>query len=708
MTIEATDDLDARALAAPDSNPYRNGAMARARGDGVDPLTVDDDVHADGLRFMDHVSRFVGLAVAQLYIFCVVVTVYEIVARTLFNAPTPWAFEIVMTACATAWTLSAGYITLKRRHIGITVFYVMGTDRSRWWLDTIAYAVGVVALFLLIDDALVRSLHSIGLVERSGSSFNGPQPVILKTMLVVGGALYLAQLFVNLYRHFSGGLAKAIIAAIAAFVFVRFGLTILLDAGVENSIIQGLHDLYGTLGQPFNPKEYINPRSWGLGWVSLAMVAMLFLLMMTGMPLGIVTLFVSVMVALAFFGPKGLYLVSTNAFGLLEKYPLVAVPLFVLMASILEKAGVAEDLFDAMSIFSKGLRGGVAVQTIVVAVILAAMSGVMGGEIVMLGLVALPQMLRLGYNPKIAIGVVCASGVLATLIPPSIIMIVYGLSANVAIGDLFMAGATPGIMLAVFYGIYVVTRCYLNHDLAPTAAEIAVKQGYATRMDGNKTIAVIACIILIFGVMGSIYAGIASVTEAAGVGVVGSIIVALVRNNFSWTLLQQALAGTMSTVGTIVWLLIGAIAFVGIYNLIGGANFMRSLFADLGLPALGIVFVMMGILVILGTFMEWIAIVFITVPVFAPVIRTMAPELGLEPDWAAVWFGVLFVMNMQIYFLSPPFGPACFWLKSVAPPQISLQQIFAAVLPFIALQIIGMLLVMFLPEVSLWFPRWLS
>jgi tripartite ATP-independent transporter DctM subunit len=360
-----------------------------------------------------------------------------------------------------------------------------------------------------------------------------------------------------------------------------------------------------------------------------------------------------------------------------------------------------------MSIFAGNLRGGVAVQTVAVAVVLAAMSGVMGGEIVMLGLVALPQMLRLGYDTKIAVGVICAAGSLATLIPPSIIMIVYGLSANVALGDLFLAGAAPGLLLALFYATYVVIRCYANHDLAPTAAEVAEIKG-ETVMTFEKRLAVIMCIALIACVMGSIYAGIASVTEAAGVGVFGAIFVALVRNRFNWHMLQEGLAGTMSTVGTIIWLIIGAVAFVGIYNLIGGANFMRSLFADLGLPALGIIFVMMGILVILGTFMEWIAIVFITVPVFAPVIRDMAPELGLDPDWAAVWFGVLFVMNMQIYFLSPPFGPACFWLKSVAPPHITLQQIFAAVLPFIALQIIGVIIIMIFPEVALWLPRALS
>ncbi len=175
-----------------------------------------------------------------------------------------------------------------------------------------------------------------------------------------------------------------------------------------------------------------------------------------------------------------------------------------------------------------------------------------------------------------------------------------------------------------------------------------------------------------------------------------------------WGLLQQALAGTMSTVGTIIWLILGAVSFVGIFNLVGGGDFMRSLFLDLGLPPLGVILVMMGILVVLGTFMEWIAIVFITVPVFAPVVKTMAPELGLEPDMAAVWFGVLFVMNIQIYFLSPPFGPACFWLKSVAPKDITLQEIFVSVLPFIALQIIGLILVMLVPDIALWLPRVLS
>ena len=661
-------------------------------------------------RGVDHVSRFIGLAVGNLYLLCAFVTLYEVIARYAFNSPTQWAFEVVMVLCATAWMLSAGYVTLYKRHIGITVFYIIATPQTRWRLDLFAMIVGVFALYLLTSDTLIRALESIDLVERGGTGWNSPLPMILKTILVVGLFMYLIQLLMNLSRHFQNRAIEYAVLALTGLIVARYGLQIGHHYLGEASIFGVIDKSFIEFGEIFNPKEYIDVRSYGIGVVSLGIVATLLLLMMTGMPLGIVTLIISVVCAFLFFGPKGLYLVSTNAFGLLEKYPLVAVPLFVLMATILERAGIAEDLFDAMSVFAGNLRGGVAVQTTIVAVILAAMSGVMGGEIVMLGLVALPQLLRLKYDRKMAIGLICAAGALATLIPPSIVMIVYGLSADVAIGDLFAAGFIPGLMLATFYVTYVLVRCNINPSLAPTAAEVAQMEGIepSKGLSPNRMRAVILCIILIATVMGSIYGGIASVTEAAGVGVFGAIIVAAVRHQFNYTLLRDSLANTMTVVGTIIWLILGAVAFVGLYNLIGGAAFMRSLFEGLGLPPLGIVFVMMGILVILGTFMEWIAIIFITVPVFAPVVRDLGPQLGMEPSWAAVWFGILFVMNIQIYFLSPPFGPACFWLKSVAPKDITLQEIFVAVLPFIVLQIIGMLLVMFFPQIALWLPQTLN
>ncbi len=436
----------------------------------------------------------------------------------------------------------------------------------------------------------------------------------------------------------------------------------------------------------------------GIGTITILMVVALLVLMMTGMPLGISTLVVSIGLTLMKFGPPGLFLVASNVVEVLHNYSLVAVPLFVLMSSILERSGVAEDLFNAMSIVSGNIRGGVAVQTTLVSVILAAMTGVIGGEIVMLGLIALPQMMRLGYDRKLTMGTICASGILATLIPPSIVMIVFAFSAGISITDLFLAGVTPGLMYATMFIVYILLRCRLQPHLAPLPPE---ELRNLTGMEKLLLLrGLILPLLLIVWVMGSIYAGIASVTEAAGVGVFGAIFTAFVRRRLSWTMILDAVERTMYTMGRIIWLILGAVSLVGIYNVIGGTIFMKTLLTGLELPPLGIVIVMMLILMLLGTFMEWIAIVFITVPIFAPVIV----DLGFDP----VWFGILFVMNMQIYFLSPPFGPAAFWLKSVAPEDVTLQEIFLGVLPFIGLQTIGMFLVLFFPSIAMWLPRLLS
>ncbi|MBC8159272.1 MAG: TRAP transporter large permease subunit [Alphaproteobacteria bacterium] len=435
-----------------------------------------------------------------------------------------------------------------------------------------------------------------------------------------------------------------------------------------------------------------------VGTITVLMIVALMLLMLTGMPLGITTLVVSIGITLFKFGEPGLFLVASNVLDVLYKYPLVAVPLFVLMASILERSGVAEDLFNAMAVISGNIRGGVAVQTTLVAVIMAAMTGVVGGEIVMLGLIALPQMLRLGYDRKLAMGTICASGILATLIPPSIVMIVYGFSAGISITDLFLAGITPGVMYASMFILYILLRCNLQPHLAPLPPDELQDLSLAENAALMKGL--ILPLLLVGWVMGAIYGGIASVTEAAAVGVFGAILTAAVRRHLSWTMILDAIERTMYTMGRIMWLILGAVSLVGIYNNTGGAHFMKSLLFGLDLPPLGIIVVMMLILMLLGTFMEWIAIVFITVPIFAPVVV----DLGFDP----VWFGILFVMNMQIYFLSPPFGPAAFWLKSVAPEDVTLQEIFAGVLPFIGLQVTGMFLVLFFPEIAMWLPAWVN
>ena len=432
----------------------------------------------------------------------------------------------------------------------------------------------------------------------------------------------------------------------------------------------------------------------GIETITLLVVGTMILLMVAGVPLAWVTMVLAVGCTLGWLGPAGLPLVASRVYGFVNEYVFVAVPLFVLMACVLERSGVAKDLYDAMRLFAGRLPGGVAVQTTLVAMVMAAMTGIIGGEIVLLGLIALPQMLRLGYDRSLAIGIICAGGSLGTMIPPSVVLIVYGLTAGVSIGDLFLAAVVPGVILGLIYIVYVVTRCVLDPSLAPPAPpeELALPPGEKLRLLKG----LILPIMIIVWVLGSIYGGIASITESAGVGAVGAIAAAALRGELNLAMLREAVLRTMVTVGVLLWLTLGANAFIGIYNIMGGTGYLRNLIAGLPLPPLGIVLVMMGILLVLGCIIDWIGICLLTMPIFVPVIK----GLGYDP----VWFGVLFCMNMQVSYLRPPFGPAAFYLKSVAPPDITLQQIFRGVLPFIALQLIGLGLVLFFPQLALFLP----
>lgn len=424
------------------------------------------------------------------------------------------------------------------------------------------------------------------------------------------------------------------------------------------------------------------------------MVASIVVLLLMGLPLAFATGAVAVAFALALFGPNSLTLVASRIYSLINEYALVAVPMFILMASIMERSGVARDLFRAMHIWAGGLPGGLAVQTLVVAVLMAAMTGIIGGEIVLLGLIALPQMLQRKYDRNLAIGTICAGGSLGTMIPPSIVLIIYGLTANVSIGDLFLATIFPGFVLAGLYLTYILARCTINPALGPPAS---AEERAMPLIEKIALLKNVALPLLVAGwVLGSIYAGIASISEAAGMGVVGAIATAAVRRELTWPLIRESLHRTMSTCGMLLWLTFGATALIGVYNLMGGTRFVQELIVGLPLSPLGIVVFMMLVLGVLGMFMDWIGVCLLTMPIFVPVIA----GLGFSP----VWFGVLFTMNMQISYLTPPFGPAAFYLKGVAPPEISLNDIFRALWPFICLQVVGIVALITFPGLALWLP----
>ncbi|SFE71556.1 TRAP transporter large permease [Roseivivax sediminis] len=426
----------------------------------------------------------------------------------------------------------------------------------------------------------------------------------------------------------------------------------------------------------------------GIGPLTLYMFGLMVVLLLTGMPLAFVTLLVALVFTLLGYGTLAVPIITSRIYTFVESFVFVSVPMFVLMAALLDRSGIARDLFDAMRLVGGRIRGGVAVQTIFVSVILAAMSGIIGGEIVLLGLIALPQMLRQGYDRRLAIGVVCAGGSLGTMVPPSIVLIIYGLTANVSIGDLFTASFLPGFMLAMFYVAYVLVRSYTGAGIAPPPEAEPIPRAEKIRLLKG----LILPFLVVFFVLGSIYAGIASVTEASAVGVGGVLLSTLLRGELTFAMLRDSAMQTLATVGMIVWIGIGATALVGVYNLMGGIRFISDLMTGISDNPTVIVLVMMAILFVLGAFLDWVGIALLTMPIFVPIVKS----LGLDP----VWFGVLFAMNMQVSFLSPPFGPAAFYLKSVAPPEISLGEIFKSLLPFIALQVLAVGLLVTFPGIT--------
>jgi tripartite ATP-independent transporter DctM subunit len=417
--------------------------------------------------------------------------------------------------------------------------------------------------------------------------------------------------------------------------------------------------------------------------------------LVVGVPIAFATGAVAVVFGVWLFDVNTLNLIVSRVFTLMGNQILVSVPLFILMAMVLEKAGIAEDIFKAAYVWSGRIRGGLAVAVIISCALMAAMVGVIGAEIVTMGVVALPAMLKRGYGKSLALGSICAGGGLATLIPPSVVLIMYALTTGTSIGQLYMAGILPGLMLASFYIIYVVTISYLKPEIAPSAPPeeldipLMEKLGYLRKLILPGMVA--------FGVLGSLYMGIATPTEAAGIGVAGAVLAAAVNRRLTWAGMSSAVVETTKVTCMLYWLFFGASALIGIYTIAGGTQYLKDLIAGLPIGKWGILLVVNLIWIVLGCIIDWIGILLLTAPIFVPVLVA----LGFDP----IWIGVLFCMNMQISYISPPFGPAAFYLKGAAPPGITMGDIFRSVWPFIGLQLLALLTLVAFPEIALWLPR---
>jgi tripartite ATP-independent transporter DctM subunit len=396
----------------------------------------------------------------------------------------------------------------------------------------------------------------------------------------------------------------------------------------------------------------------------------------------------------------------SRIFPFMTDYQLSAVPLFIFMAAMLEKAGIIEELFDAVYKWLGAVKGGLAAATVLACTALAAMVGVVGATEVTMGMIALPAMLKRGYDQKLACGALLSGGTLGILIPPSVMAIVYAVVAQQSLGELLVGSIFPGLLLSGLYITYILVRCYINPSLGPALPPEERVSGREKLRLLRNTIAPILLIILVLGV---IFVGIATPVEAAGIGTFGALFISALHRRLNWPAIEEAAIATLKATAMVMWIFFGATMFVGFFIVKGGQTFVANSILGTGLPPYGILMLMMVILFVLGMFLDWVGILLLTVPIFLPIMKSLEWHglfglPGVRTEDVPLWYGVIFMVNMQMAFLSPPFGYSLFYLKSVAPPEITMATIFKAAVNFMVLQWIGVGLCIVFPQIVLWLP----
>ena len=439
-------------------------------------------------------------------------------------------------------------------------------------------------------------------------------------------------------------------------------------------------------------------------FITIAMFGLMFLFLVTGFPLAFGLGAIGLAFAMWLWGgPAGADIIVHSTYNLMRMFILVAIPLFIFMGIILEMSGIADALYEAIYKWVGGLKGGLAMGTIAICALIAAMVGVSGAATVTMGVIALPSMLKRGYDKRMITGGIQAGGALGFLIPPSIIAIIYGMLARVSIGKLFAAGVGPGFMLAAFYIIYIGIRCRLQPQMGPPIPpeERASWQEKFISLRG-----LILPGLLIVMVLGFIILGITSPTEASAAGAAGALICAAIHRRLNWAIFNEAVIRTARITGIIMWVVVGALAFSTVYDGLGAAKMVESFIGGLPLGPYGILILMQLSFFVLGTMLDDTAILFITLPVYVPLIRF----LGFDP----VWFGILYIVNMQMAFLTPPFGYTLFYMLGIVKDlyrtgtiseEITIGDVYRSVWPFVALQGLGLAVVIIFPQIAMWLPE---
>ena len=431
--------------------------------------------------------------------------------------------------------------------------------------------------------------------------------------------------------------------------------------------------------------------------LALLMFPALFLLLFIGVPVAYSLFVVSLVFGFLRFGDKAVFQFVSKVQDVAGNYILAAVPLFIFMGCMLERAGIAERLFDALFLWTRKLPGGLAVCTILLGVVFAAASGVVGATETVIGLLAIPIMMKHGYDKSLISGTICSGGSLGTVIPPSVLVIIMAPVADVSVGDLFAGLLFPGLIMAALFIAYIVVRCMITPSLAPRI-EIPVEDLPSwSEMIRSTGFALLPPVFLIFTVLGTILMGLATPTEAAACGAIGAAVLTALNGQFTISVLSDAARRTMLVTAMILTILLAGNMFAGVFIASGGISTVKDLIAALDLSTWSILLLILGLAFVAGFALDLVSVILVFVPIALPIIRT----LGFDP----VWFCILFLVVIQTSYLTPPMAPSIFYLRAISPPEITLRHMYRGVVPFIGLQIVTLILVMMFPALALWLPR---
>jgi tripartite ATP-independent transporter DctM subunit len=437
-------------------------------------------------------------------------------------------------------------------------------------------------------------------------------------------------------------------------------------------------------------------------FLTVAMFATLIVAICLGHPLAYTLAAVAALFGLLDngFNIPGLFdMFANNTWGLMNNYVLVAIPLFILMAQLLDRSKVADQLFEALYVVLGGLKGGLGLAVVVVCTVFAATTGIIGASVVAMGLLATPALLKKGYQKELTSGIICAAGTLGILIPPSIMMVVYGGLTGLketSVGNLFAGSIFPGLLLAGLYFLYILVRCQLQPELGPPISKEEAGRWSAAQKWAMTLKSMIPPLALILAVMGTILAGVATPTEAAGMGAAGAAVLAIFNRKFTWTVIKESCFATLKTTSMVMMLFIGGKFFSTVFLSMGGGDVVADVLVGSGLNRWVALFIMMAIVFLMGMFIDWAAILLVTVPIFMPI--------AMELDFNPLWFSLLMCVNLQTSFLTPPFGYALFYFKGVAPEGYTMMHIYRGILPFVLLQLVGLMLIALFPAIVTWLP----